>query len=412
MSQSPHSSDDTPIDVLIAGGGVAGGALGAVLAERGLSVAIVERAPRFQDRIRGEYVHPWGVRELQALGLYDTVIERACGLALPKWTRYTDTTPADPYEWASDFPNSAGGLSVPHPRLQQTLLDLAAERGAAIYRPARLELGGTPAAPEIIVASAGSRLTLRPHLLVGADGQRSAVRRWIGGQARRDPVHHAIGGALFTGVSLPRDSAHQAFFDGGFAMAFPRRDGATRVYYVCSTSEANELQRQPDASLLIARAARTLPAGALDGARSIGPIGFFPNADLVADRLARGRVVLIGDAAGANDPSLGHGLSLVFRDVRELRDLLTGDDDRAEVPEAFASRRLAYYAVLREHAKWQGMLVAETGPAAEARRTRVARAREIDPGAGGFAALFAAGPDGLAVDEHARRHFFGEDLPE
>lgn len=413
MTSRAHTRLDAAtatVDVLIAGGGVAGGALGAVLAARGLDVAIVERVPRFQDRIRGEYLHPWGVRELAALGLYERVLTRAGGLALPAWTRYHDRVADEPYTWASDFPDSLGGLSVPHPALQQTLLDLAAERGATVYRPARIALGGAPEAPEATVEDAAGRQVLLPRLLVGADGQRSAVRRWVGGQARRDPVHHAIGGALFTGIALPADSAHQAFFDGGFAMAFPRRDGMTRVYYVCSTAEADELRRQPDDALLIARVARALPAAAMTRAASAGPIGFFPNADLISDRLARGRVVLIGDAAGANDPSLGHGLSLVARDVRELRDLLIASSAWDDVPAAFARARATYYGVLREHATWQGLLVAEAGPAADARRALVARAREADPSAGGFAALFATGPDGLAVDEAARRHFFGEDL--
>lgn len=405
-------SGDVALDVLIVGGGIAGGALGAVLAERGFRIAIVERAPVFKDRIRGEYVHPWGVQEIEALGIDQFVLDHAGALPVPKWTRYTDAQPAVPYAWADDFPASAGGLTVPHPLLQQALLDLATERHARVLRPARVELGGTPAAPYVEVETASGHLTLRPRFLVGADGQRSAVRRWIGGHARRDPIHHAIGGALFSGVCLPADSAHQAYFDGGFAMAFPRRDGVTRVYYVCGTAEADELQRQPDDTLLMTRLARALPAGAMNEARSIGPSGFFPNADLVADRLARGRVVLIGDAAGANDPSLGHGLSLVFRDVRELRDLLTGEDDWSRVPDEFARRRTIYFGILREHARWQGALVVESGPEAAARRARVARAREIDPSAGGFAALFATGPDGLTVDEAARRHFFGEDLPE
>jgi 2-polyprenyl-6-methoxyphenol hydroxylase-like FAD-dependent oxidoreductase len=42
----------------------------------------------------------------------------------------------------------------------------------------------------------------------------------------------------------------------------------------------------------------------------VGPLTFFPNTDAWSDRLYDVRVVLIGDVAGANDPSGGHGLSL------------------------------------------------------------------------------------------------------
>jgi 2-polyprenyl-6-methoxyphenol hydroxylase-like FAD-dependent oxidoreductase len=121
-------------------------------------------------------------------------------------------------------------------------------------------------------------------------------------------------------------------------------------------------------------------------------------------------VVLIGDAAGANDPSQGHGLSLAFRDARELRDLLANGRDRQAAITEFGRRRTAYFAPLRAHAKWAGILTVDTGPEADRVRERAARARDADPTLGGYAGIHAFGPDGLAVDEQARRHFFGEDL--
>jgi hypothetical protein len=103
-------------------------------------------------------------------------------------------------------------------------------------------------------------------------------------------------------------------------------------------------------------------------------------------------------------------LSLVFRDVRLLSELLTSSEHWERVPAEFAAQRQQYYGVLRAHAQWNGLLTAEAGPAADARRERVAQAREIDPTAGGFAAIYALGPDGLVADDAARRHFLGEDL--
>ena len=119
--------------------------------------------------------------------------------------------------------------------------------------------------------------------------------------------------------------------------------------------------------------------------------------------------MLVGDAAGANDPSQGHGLSLAFRDARELRDLLLDGPDWSAAVGAFAERRVAYVAPLRAHARWVGVLTTEQGAEADARRDRVARARETDPSAGGFAGIYAFGPDGLVGDEAARRRFFGDD---
>jgi flavin-dependent dehydrogenase len=61
-------------DVVIVGGGVGGASLGKAMAERGYRVLIVEREARFRDRVRGEFVFPWGVAEAQALGVHDALI--------------------------------------------------------------------------------------------------------------------------------------------------------------------------------------------------------------------------------------------------------------------------------------------------------------------------------------------------
>jgi flavin-dependent dehydrogenase len=46
-------------DVVIAGAGVGGSALATVLARAGLAVR-VEKEPAYRDRVRGEWLAPWG----------------------------------------------------------------------------------------------------------------------------------------------------------------------------------------------------------------------------------------------------------------------------------------------------------------------------------------------------------------
>lgn len=407
MSSIDHSSSP---EILIVGGGIAGGGLATVLARAGLDVTVVERAPRFIDRIRGEFVHPWGVREMNRTGLLDIATGQAGGRILPYWTRYRDSVPGEPYRWSDDFPDIPGSLSIPHPAMQQALLDSASEAGATVLRPASLrDVSWSGTQPVVSIDAAGTTVTLTPRLLVGADGAHSAVRRALGGVGVTDPPHHAIGGALLRGINLPIDSAHQAYFEGGFAMIFPQRGGISRAYHVCSTTEADKLQRANQPAALIERLAAALPENAMDGVTSVGPIGFFPNAERLASVTHGSHTVLIGDAAGTNDPSQGHGLSLVFRDIRDLSERLRASD-WSSIPEAFATERTHDHDVLRAHAHWVAPLSTETGPHIDALRARIERAREIDPTAGGFAAIFATGPTGLDASEAARRHFLGEDI--
>ncbi|MDQ3780453.1 MAG: FAD-dependent monooxygenase [Chloroflexota bacterium] len=396
-------------DVAIVGGGVAGSSLGATLAAAGIGVVIVEREARFRDRIRGEGLHPWGAAEANRLGLTPQ-LEEAGGQPLPVWQRYDDRLPLDPYHWADDTPGGHVEWGVSHPDLQESLLRHAAGTGARLLRPARAiayrEVAG---AGEIEVAVGEETIVIRARLVVGADGSRALSRSWIGAATHRDPVHHAIGGCLLDGVCLDPSAAHQAHPPGAMTVVFPRGGGKSRLYYVCDPDRAATL-RGARAAEMVAVAAEAFPDGAFAHARIAGPIGFFPGADLWADRLASERIVLIGDAAGANDPSQGHGLSLAFRDAHELSKLLIDERRWPRAIAEFGERRQRYFAPLRAHAQWVGVLWTEQGIEADRRRERAKEARADDPSAGGFALIHALGPDGLTPDEAARRHFFGEDL--
>ena len=408
---TPTSTNPQP-DVLIVGGGIAGAGLATVLARAGVTVTVVERAPRYIDRVRGEFVHVWGVRELDRAGLLADALERTGGLIQPYWTKYTDGQPGEPYRWSDDFPFALGTLSVSHPVLQQALIDAAAEAGATVLRPASLaSVAWEGDLPVVTIETRNGNRSVRPKLLVGADGAHSAVRRWLGGEGITEPPHHTIGGTLLKGIDLPVESAHQAYFPGGFAMLFPQANGISRVYYISSTDESELLRRAPQPETLIARLSSILPDGAMAGAAGVGaPLGFFPNSQTIATVTHGPGAVLIGDAAGTNDPSQGHGLSLVFRDIRDLAERLAGSGDWTDVPAAFAAARSRDHDVLRQHAHWVAPLSTDTGPDIDELRARIERAREIDPTAGGFAGIFATGPANLTAGEAARRHFLGEDM--
>ena len=67
-------------DVVIVGGGIGGGALAYVLAREGIAVTVLERDLAPTDRVRGEYIVPWGVAELKRLGLLDCLLAAFAGM--------------------------------------------------------------------------------------------------------------------------------------------------------------------------------------------------------------------------------------------------------------------------------------------------------------------------------------------
>ena len=56
--------DKPNFDVIIIGGGIAGSTLAANLGRTGLVVLLLERETKFIDRVRGEWMAPWGVAEI------------------------------------------------------------------------------------------------------------------------------------------------------------------------------------------------------------------------------------------------------------------------------------------------------------------------------------------------------------
>src|SRR5689334_15899968 len=68
------TADVETADVVVVGGGIAGSALAAMLAAQGLGVIVLERQVAYRDKVRGEYLHPWGAIEAGLLGVQDVLL--------------------------------------------------------------------------------------------------------------------------------------------------------------------------------------------------------------------------------------------------------------------------------------------------------------------------------------------------
>ena len=71
-------------DVVIVGGGIAGASLGCALAREGLGVTVLEASTEYEDRVRGESMHAWGVNEARELGVEPVLLEAGAHVA-PVW---------------------------------------------------------------------------------------------------------------------------------------------------------------------------------------------------------------------------------------------------------------------------------------------------------------------------------------
>jgi 2-polyprenyl-6-methoxyphenol hydroxylase-like FAD-dependent oxidoreductase len=399
-------------DVVVVGGGISGSLLAGVLSRGGVKVLIAEKAPGFRDIVRGEGTYPWGVSEARRLGV-EHLIDEAEGTELVGTCMYspggsntslwTDVLAEAPYE---------AGFS--HPRLQEVAFSWAHGQGADAIRPIKVTGFSNGGAPTVTGVSDGHERSFRARLVVGADGKRSKARTWTGGESRSDPEHHRFGGVAVSGLRTDdRDTDNiSALTEIGFGVNWFAQGPATnRLYLMMTQRELRENQIDRSFDALVSYAGRYMPEGAFREVRQEGPIGFFSNADTWATRIAGNGVVLIGDAAGSPDPTEGQGTALVYRDVRELSDLLLGDDDWTGATQEFARRRSAYFEVIREYDRWRTLLDFELGDRADRLREGSKAAEGSDASLGGFANMGTLGPDGLVIDDVARVACFGEAAP-
>jgi 2-polyprenyl-6-methoxyphenol hydroxylase-like FAD-dependent oxidoreductase len=390
-------------DIVTVGGGIGGAALGKAMAEHGARVLILERERRFRDRVRGEFITPWGVAEAQALGICGLVRNR-CGLDV----RWTDLG-FGPRDMVATTPQRLPCLSFYHPEMQEAVLEAAAKAGAEVRREACVKRVEPGSIPSVVVEWAGRIWELEARLIVGADGRNSLARRYAGFKVHQQRKPFLFAGVLLENVSAPAATAF-VFFNpdlGLVSIATGQGRGRFRAYLGYREDAEYKLHGPASLPRFLQESIRTGPLGRFYAeARAVGPLASFQCGDFWVEHPFRDGVALVGDAAATSDPAFGQGLSLTLRDVRVLRDLLLMNGDWDAAGRIYAREHDSYFAVIHKVIDWFRQIFIERGPEASALRARALPLIAKDSTR--LPDHFFSGPE-LAADEAARRRFFGDD---
>lgn len=399
-------------DLVIVGGGIGGSALATVMARTGHKVLLLEKSVQYEDRVRGEWIAPWGVAESKRLGLYDLLMSVG-GHHITDHVTYDESLEPAACEasalplgiFAADVP---GPLCLGHPHHCQTLYDAAIAAGADCRRPVNVERITLGPNPSVTYTHKVQRETVHAPLIVGAEGRQSEVRAAAAIRLHQDKPHHWFAGLLVENVKgwNPTRQAIGTEDNFGF-LAFPQGGGRVRVYGGYALEEKGRFHGDDGAHRFLEafRMSCAPDNAALAAGTPAGPLfSYFNNDSWTDEPFARG-CVLIGDAAGWNDPINGLGLSITYRDVRIVSDILK-ETPAGAVPDfaAYAEERAERMRRLRFAGQLQAALDMEFGPEARERRRLYHERKATDPMLGLHGVAIMAGPENAPPEIFTEAH--------
>ncbi|HVJ54214.1 MAG TPA: NAD(P)/FAD-dependent oxidoreductase [Aliidongia sp.] len=306
-------------DVLVIGGGPAGSTIAALLAERGKSVALVDkdRHPRFHI---GESLLPFNMPLFDALGVREE-IER---MGMPKFgIEFVSPHHAKPslLEFRSGWRKEMDySFQVRRSDFDHILLRNAAAKGAAVVEACRITEIEFPEAGGAVAAGTDENGTVRrwqARFVVDATGRDTFLASKLKRKQRNRRHESAAIFGHFTGAERLEGRAEGNisifWFDKGWFWFIPLADGATSVGAVCKPETFKD--RDGDVTSLFMALIASCPALAhrLRDATLAGPATATGNYSYESDSMIGERYILVGDASSFIDPVFSTGVFLAMR---------------------------------------------------------------------------------------------------
>lgn len=294
-------------DAVVVGAGPAGTSAAIGLAERGVRVALVDKARFPRVKPCAEYANPEAMRILDRLGLLDDI--RASGAAVFRGMRVVSPGGRTlDLDYSAEANRHALGISryaldalavERCQRLGVELVDGAQVRSLTIERGVPATIGAT---------LRGNQLSLRGRIVIGADGHHSAVARLLDlDMPVRWPRRIGLAAHL-EGYELIGEMGEMHVGTDGYCGIAPQENGRVNAAMVIDMARFERRQGSVESFFDSALAAYPAMRERLVGTTRVTPVrGVGPLARRVR-RVSGDGYLLAGDAAGFFDPFTGEGI--------------------------------------------------------------------------------------------------------
>jgi menaquinone-9 beta-reductase len=294
-------------DVVVVGAGPAGAATAITLAAAGADVTIIDKAVFPRDKCCGDGLTTLALRELETLG-FDPA-------AVTDWQRVDGAVLRSPSgrEVTVPLPPGPGTFAAVVPRLQldAALVDLVVKVGATVLEGHGFD-GSLVVHDDHVELGVAGRAPIAARYVVAADGMWSPVRKAAGlTESGYLGEWHAFRQYASGVTGSAGDHLHVWFepdFLPGYAWSFPLPGGRANLGFGVlrdGTHRGKDMRQLWTGLVDRPHIRRALgPAATLEDRHSAWPIP----ARIDRARLARGRILLTGDAAMASDVMTGEGI--------------------------------------------------------------------------------------------------------
>jgi geranylgeranyl reductase family protein len=269
------------VDVLVIGAGPGGCTAARVAAEKGAQVLLVERRPCIGLPVQcAEYVPTQIVQ-------YAPLVKRCIAQRIRELqTRLPD---------GECVATPAAGYVIDRGLFDRSLAVAAYQAGARLWTSVRAEAQSERG---VVVRKEGKRVEIGCRVVIGADGPRSTVGRWVG-QENKAWID-AIQVQVVLDAPVPGTRVYfDPLYRGGYGWLFPKGDTAN-----VGVGVSRRLSGDPHSALAHLLQQLEIKPGAIV-ARTAGRV---PSGGAV-ERLRCGNVLLVGDAAGHTHPITGAGIA-------------------------------------------------------------------------------------------------------
>ena len=334
----------------IVGTGPAGALAALALAKAGHDIVLIGPALGTTDKRTAAIMAP-GLKLLTELDLYSAIEAQTAPLKVMRiidGTKRLLRAPTVSFH-AHEVGEEAFGRNVPNAVLNTVLKDALAKSNVT-------QMEGSVA--DIVEHSNGVTLTLgsgkvlEVEAIIGADGQNSLCRTTAGIKTREVTLPQSAVVGVFDHTKHHSFVSTEFHTETGPCTTVPLPGGHRSSFvWVLKPEQASAMAQLSPAAfskMLEIRIASILGAVTLD--ETIG-LQTWPLTGVLAEKAAKGRVALIGEAAHRFPPIGAQGLNLTLRDIVELRRVLAENSDAETAFNFYANNRardiqLRYTAVM------------------------------------------------------------------